>query len=48
MSGQYGPVLSTETIACNAAIRVKGDPHRAAVCVDCWWSYVTTEPVGEE
>ncbi len=48
VSRQYGPVLCSEAAACDAAVRAKGDPHCAAVCVDCWWCYVTTEPAGEK
>lgn len=46
VSGRNGPVLCSEAAACDAAIRVEGDPHRAAVCVHCWWRHVTTEPAG--
>lgn len=46
VSGQNGPVLCSEAAACDAAIRVEGDPHCAAVCVHCWWRHVTTEPAG--
>lgn len=43
---QDGPVLCSEAAACNAAVGAKGDPHRAAVSVDCWGGYVTAEPEG--
>lgn len=43
---QYGPVLCREAAACDAAIRVEGDPHCAAVCVNCRRRHVTTEPAG--
>ena len=46
VSGQNGPVLRSEAAACDAAIRVEGDPHCAAVCVHCWWRHVTAEPAG--
>lgn len=44
---QDGPVLCSEAVACDAAVRVESDPHCAAVCVDCWRCYVSTEPAGE-
>lgn len=47
MSVEYGPVLGSEAVACDAAIRVEGDPHCTAVCVDRRWRYVTTEPARE-
>lgn len=48
VSGQHGPVLSREAGACDAAVGVEGDPHRAAVCVDRWRCHVTTEPATTE
>lgn len=47
VSRQYSPVLSCEAGAGDAAVRAEGDPHCAAVCVDRWWCYVSTEPAGE-
>lgn len=41
---QHGPVLRGEAAAGDAAVRVEGDPHCAAVGVDRWWRYTTAEP----
>lgn len=48
MPRQYGPVLCREAAACDAAIRVEGDPHRAAVGVHRWWRHATTEPAARQ
>ncbi len=36
-------ILCSEAIATNTAVRMKGDQHGAAVCVQCSWSDAATE-----
>lgn len=43
---QHSPVLRREAAAGDAAVRVEGDPHRAAVRVDRWRRHATAEPAG--
>lgn len=47
MARQDGSVLCSEAIARDADVGVEGDPHCAAVCVEGWWSNVTTKPARE-
>lgn len=40
-------VLCSKAVAGNAAVRVEGHPHSAAVSVDRWRGDVATEPEAE-
>lgn len=45
---QHCPVLCREAAAGDAAVRVEGDPHRAAVRVDRWRRHATAEPAAAQ